>query len=143
MVRIILGKTRLYTKFVIKFIGDNKLFEIKPSSKNVNDLKIVFIRANNQVFTIGSDFSCGGLGIQMNDGNETFMIGDNCLFAWNIKIRTSDGHSVVDLDTEMTINLPKDVHIADSVWVGEDVSFLKGARISSDSVVGSRAVVTK
>lgn len=81
--------------------------------------------------------------IQMNDENETLTIGDNCLFSWGIKARTSDGHSIVDLSTNRAVNLPKDISIADRVWVGEDVSFLKGSMISSDSVVGSRSVVTK
>ncbi|MFT5760534.1 MAG: acetyltransferase-like isoleucine patch superfamily enzyme, partial [Alteromonadaceae bacterium] len=48
-----------------------------------------------------------------------------------------------DMATNKAINLPKNVHIGDRVWVSEDVSFLKGAQIASDCVVGSRAVVTK
>ena len=79
----------------------------------------------------------------MNDGNEECAIGNDSLFSWGIKIRTSDGHSVVDLDSGMAINMPKNVKIGDRVWVSEDVSFLKGAEIPSDCVVGSRAVVTK
>lgn len=79
----------------------------------------------------------------MNDGDENCFIGDNCLLSWGIKIRTSDGHSVVDLDTNKAINLPQDVNVGDRVWVGEGVSFLKGSLISADSVVGSHAIVTR
>lgn len=140
---IYLGKALLYKSLVLNFKGNNKRFEVKASNKNINNLKFTSIRGNNQTFTIGENFSCGGLEVQMNDGDETFTIGDNGLFSWGIKVRTSDGHSVVDLETDAAINLPKNVHIADRVWVGEDVSFLKGAKISADSVVGSRAVVTK
>jgi len=39
--------------------------------------------------------------------------------------------------------LTTDVIIDDRVWNGEHVSFLKGSKISADSVVGSHAVVTK
>jgi acetyltransferase-like isoleucine patch superfamily enzyme len=138
-----LGKTLSYTNFVVNIKGNNKLLEIQPSTKNINGLKFVSIRSDNQQFKIGNNFSCGGMEVQMNDGNEKCTIGADGLFSWGIKIRTSDGHSVVDLASNKAINLPKDVHIADRVWVGEDVSFLKGAEISSDSVVGSRAVVTK
>jgi acetyltransferase-like isoleucine patch superfamily enzyme len=141
--KIILGKTLSYTNLIINFRGNNKVFKIEPSKKNINGLKFVSIRGENQRFIIGSNFSCGGLEVQMNDGNESFSIGDDCLFSWGIKVRTSDGHSVVDLNSNKAINLPKDVSIGDRVWVSEDVSFLKGSKILQDCVVGSRAVVTK
>jgi len=140
---IILGSALSYTDFIINIKGDNKKIVIASSSKNINGLKIVSIRGEGQTISIGKNFSCGGMEIQMNDEDESLSIGDNCLFSWGIKARTSDGHSIVDLVTNRAINLPKDIVIADRVWVGEDVSFLKGSKISSDSVVGSRAVVTK
>jgi len=138
-----LSKTLSYTNFIINIRGNNKKITIKASNKNINGLKLVSIRGDNQVFSFGENFSCGGLEVQMNDGDEMFTVGDNCLFSWGIKARTSDGHSIVDLNTKRAINPPKDIHIADLVWVGEDVSFLKGSKISANSVVGSRAVVTK
>lgn len=138
-----LGKTLSYTNLVVNIKGNNKLLEIQPSTKNINGLKFVSIRGDNQQFKIGNNLSCGGLEVQMNDGDEKCTIGDNGLFSWGIKIRTSDGHSVVDLATDKAINLPQDVIIGDRVWIGEDVSFLKGSKISPDSVVGSHAIVTK
>lgn len=138
-----LSKTLSYTNFIINIKGNNKQVIIKQSNKNINGVKLTSIRGDNQVFSFGENFSCGGLEVQMNDGDESFTVGDNCLFSWGIKARTSDGHSIIDLDTRKAINIPKDIHIGDRVWVGEDVSFLKGARINTDSVVGSRAVVTK
>lgn len=141
--KITIGKSLLYQDFIVNFKGDNKTIDILPSSKGINGLKIVSIRGNNQVITIGENFSCGGLEIQMNDGSEKCIIGSNCLFSWGIKLRTSDGHSVIDLDSGEPINWPKDVSIGDRVWVGEDVKFLKGSIIANDSIVGSNAIVTK
>jgi acetyltransferase-like isoleucine patch superfamily enzyme len=140
---ITLGKALLYKSLVVNLKGNNKQFAVKPSNKNINNVKFTSIRGNNQIFTIGDNFSCGGIEVQMNDGDEKFTIGDGGLFSWGIKVRTSDGHSVVDMATNKAINLPKNVHIGDRVWVSEDVSFLKGAQIAADCVVGSRAVVTK
>ncbi|WP_153914056.1 acyltransferase [Shewanella sp. TC10] len=138
-----LGKALLYKGLVLNLKGNNKRFEVKESNKNICNVKFTSIRGNNQVFTIGKNLSCGGIEVQMNDGDETFTIGDGGLFSWGIKVRTSDGHSVVDMATNRAINLPKDVHIGDRVWIGEDVRFLKGAEIPSDCVIGSGAVVTK
>lgn len=139
---ITLGKAREYFALTINLKGHSKNVKIAESNKNIRSLKIGSIRGARQNLTIGKNFSCGGIEIQMNDGDENCYIGDNCLFSWGIKIRTSDGHSVVDLQSGLATNLPKDVFIGNSVWVGEDVYFNKGAMVSSDSVVASRAVVT-
>ena len=138
-----LSKSLSYTNLVINLKGNNKKIEVLESSKNIKNLKIVSIRGNGQTIFIGQNFSCGGIEIQMNDGGETLKIGNGCLFSWGIKARTSDGHSVVDLNSGKAINLPKDVVIGNKVWVSEYVSFLKGSVISDESVVGSNAVVTK
>ncbi|WP_282167894.1 acyltransferase [Shewanella japonica] len=138
-----LGKALLYKGLVLNLKGNNKRICIGESNKNIKGVKIVSIRGDNQVVTIGRNFSCGGLEIQMNDGDECCTIGDNGLFSWGIKIRTSDGHSVVDLDSNIAINLPKDVKIGNRVWVGEDVRFLKGASVPDDCVIGSNAILTK
>lgn len=140
---ILLSKTLRYSNLIINLKGDNKKIEIGKSKKFINGLKIVSIRGDFQRVSIGENFSCGGIEIQMNDGNENLTIGNDCLFSWGIKARTSDGHSVVDLETEKAINVPKDITIADRVWVGEDVAFLKGSSVSVDSVVGSFSLITK
>lgn len=139
---IIIGKCNI-TKLMINLKGNNKIIKIEASKKNINNLKITSIRGNEQTVTIQNDFGCGGCEIQMNDGKENLTIGDDCLFSWGIKIRTSDGHSVVDLNTNKAINLPKDVRIGNHVWVGEDVKFLKGSTIPNNCIVGSGAIVTK
>lgn len=141
--KVILGSALIYKNLKLKLKGNNKTIQIKPSDKKIENFKWVTIRGNNQTLCIGRNLCVGGLEIQMNDGNEHCSIGDDCLLSWNIKIRTSDGHSVVDLATDKAINLPKSVIISDRVWVGEGVSFLKGSKVSADSVVGSHAIVTK
>ncbi len=141
--QVILGACSMYHKLSINIKGNNKEINIANTEKNIRGLKVVSIRGDNQSLKIGEDFSCGGFEIQMNDGNENCNIGDNCLFSWDIKARTSDGHSVIDLVNNLAVNLPKDINIGNRVWVGENVHFLKGACISNDSIVASCSVVTK
>ena len=140
---VTIGRALSYQNLFINLKGNNKNITIGESSKNINNLKIVSIRGEKQHIFIGTNFSCGGCEIQMNDGYESLSIGNDCLFSWGIKIRTSDGHSVVDIATNKAINLPKDVVIENHVWVGEDVKFLKGSLISNNCVVGSGSIVTK
>lgn len=78
----------------------------------------------------------------MNDGNELFSLGRNCLLSWGIKARTSDGHSIIDLNTNRATNYPKPIHISDKVWIGEDVKILKGSTMPSGCIVGSGSIVT-
>lgn len=141
--QILISKANSINKLFVNLKGNNKLLSIEETSKNINNLKFTSIRGSNQKLVIGKNFSCGGLEVQMNDGQETCIIGNDCLFSWGIKMRTSDGHSIIDLDTGKPLNLPKDIIIGEHVWVGEDAKFLKGAEISKNCVVGSYSVVTK
>lgn len=141
--KIYLGKTKIYNQLFINFKGDKKEFSISKSEKNINNLKFTSIRGTGQKLIIGKNFSCGGIEIQMNDGNEKCEIGDGCLFSWGIKMRTSDGHSVISLNTKLPINYPRNISIGNHVWIGEDVKILKGGVIPSNCVVGGFSVVTK
>lgn len=57
-------------------------------------------------------------------------------------VRVGDSHSIMDLDGKR-INPSEDVVIGDRVWVGNQTTILKGARIPADTVVATGAVVTK
>ncbi|TRX57404.1 hypothetical protein [Thalassomonas sp. M1454] len=138
-----IGKAKKYRALNIRVRGNDKVIIIGDSAHFINNLNIVSTGGDFVEFIVGKNFSCGGLSVQMQDGNEKCLIGDDCMFSWGIKLRTSDGHSVIDLETNQAINLPKDVVISDRVWVGEDVSFLKGAGAGRDCIVASNSVVTK
>lgn len=92
---------------------------------------------------IDENFGCGGVDIRMNDGYEKIFIGKDCLFSWGIKMRSSDGHSVIDLNSDNAVNLPADIYIGNHVWVGEDVKILKSVFIPNNCVLGGFSVVTK
>lgn len=141
--RVIIGKSLEFTNLTINLHGNSKFVNISPSNKFIRNLKVVSIRGDNQKFTIGNNFSCGGFEVQMNDGGEVCSIGDDCLFSWDIKARTSDGHSVIDLNTNLATNLPKNIYIGNRNWFGENIYVMKGAEISDDCVVASCSVVTK
>ena len=127
----------------IKIRGDNNKIVISNSSKKIENLSITSIRGGNIDIYIDEEFGCEGCDINMNDGYEKLHIGKDCLFASGVKIRTSDGHAVIDLETDEVVNLPQDVVIGEHVWIGEDARILKGVNIPSHSIVGAYSVVTK
>lgn len=71
------------------------------------------------------------------------IIGDNCLISYDVVIRT-DMHNH---DTSKPIieqgNTSKDIIIGDNVWIGHGVYIMPGVTIGSNSIIGTRAVVTK
>lgn len=73
---------------------------------------------------------------------KTIRIGKDCQFSSGIKLRTGDGHPIFTSDN-VVINRGKDIIVGDHVWVGQDVTLLKGAIIPDGSVVGIGSMVTK
>lgn len=69
-------------------------------------------------------------------------IAERCLFSGGVHVRTGDSHAVTDLDG-VRINYSADICIADHVWIGRNVTILKGVSIAESCVVGASAVVTK
>ena len=68
-------------------------------------------------------------------------IGENCLFSSDIHFRTGDSHSVLNLEGRR-INPSEDIVIGNHVWVGRNVTCLKGARVPGHSIIGASALVT-
>jgi len=70
------------------------------------------------------------------------VIGEDCLFASNVVVRTGDSHSILDADRGNRINPAQDTLIGNHVWLGAQTTLLKGASVADHSVVGTGAIVT-
>lgn len=70
-------------------------------------------------------------------------IGDDCLIASDVIIRTNDGHPIYDLTNGKHVNKGKNIIIGRHVWLGEQVAILKGVTINDGSIIAMRSVVTK
>jgi acetyltransferase-like isoleucine patch superfamily enzyme len=103
----------------------------------------MFLKGNgsNNVW-IGSGSTFGQVNIICSEGT-SIRIGDDCMFAWGIEVRTTDSHGIYDLDTNERINIASDVEVGSHVWVAAKASILKGSVIPSGCVVGMNSVVTK
>ncbi len=122
---------------------NNTFVEIQGSKSKINNL-LIFSNSKYSRLYIGKNLYFGGGKIIL--GREPFAdltIGNNCLFSTNIYIRTSDSHTVYDLNTKKPINKPKDVVIGNSVWLCYNTTILKGVKIADGSIVATGAVVSK
>jgi acetyltransferase-like isoleucine patch superfamily enzyme len=68
-------------------------------------------------------------------------IGRDCLMGDELQCMTSDMHSILDVGSGKRINPPGNIMISDKVWLGFDVTILKGTVIGSGSIVGARSTV--
>jgi acetyltransferase-like isoleucine patch superfamily enzyme len=64
-------------------------------------------------------------------------IGSDCAISWNVQIMDSDLHQIEDQPRSAAI------HISDRVWIGTNVTILKGVKIGSDSIIGANSLVNK
>lgn len=99
---------------------------------------------DNCKMNIGKDFSCVSLNIYLTDEKGlSLFIGDHCMCAENVIIIPSDGHIVYDINTSELLNKGEDVVIGNHVWIGLNCIFLKGAKVSNDTIVGANSLVNK
>lgn len=77
------------------------------------------------------------------DGGKRVVVGDDCLFSEGITIRTSDHHSIIDLESFEQTNHPMDVMLERHVWVSPNVQILRGVTIGRGAIIGAGSIVTK
>lgn len=99
------------------------------------------------LFKIGNGFS-----IQRNyrivlNPNTTLLIGNDCMFSWDVNMRSNDGHSIFDIASNKNINSSNNISrdrkivIGDHVWVGERAEILYNTQIGDGSVIGAMSLV--
>ena len=78
----------------------------------------------------------------IQENNSKIHIGDDCMLSHNIVVRTSDSHSILDLNGNR-INPAKSVFIGNHVWIAEAAIILKGVHIGNNSIIGYGSICTK
>lgn len=73
--------------------------------------------------------------------NKSIQIGNNCMFANNLVIVDHD-HKVID-DIPSVELVSNEIIIGNNVWVGANVTILKGVKIGNNTIIAAGAVVNK
>ena len=95
---------------------------------------------DNCTVHIGKRCSMGGLYMQLHEDGSEITIGDDCMFAFNIRFWTSDMHSIINENGEVT-NICKHIKIGKHVWLGANVTICKNTEIADNCIVGTQSVV--
>lgn len=90
---------------------------------------------------IGAGLTVTGLCYIEAAENTNISIGEDCMFASLVQIRTDDAHPIFDISTKERVNKSRSIQIGKRVWLGYDSILLSGTAIGDGSVVGIRSVV--
>ena len=125
-------------------------FEVRGNNNYINIGKNVSLKNstiavgdNGSFISIGDGTSIGKSATIVALESAKIRIGSDCLFSSNISIRNSDSHSIIDLRDNYRRNAARDITIGNHVWLGENVTVLKGVEICDDVVIGNRSMLTK
>lgn len=120
--------------------GDNHHVHI--SSNCLIKRTVIWIEDNNCILEIGNSTTIESAHLAITE-NTRLQIGNDCMLANAVEIRTGDSHAIFDKSTNARINPAKDIYIGNHVWIGNNVTVLKGVTIEDGAIIGNNALVTK
>lgn len=77
------------------------------------------------------------------ENGTSISIGEDCMLSSDIRIVTTDSHSIIDLSSGKRINPAKSIIIGNHVWIGTKVTINKGVSVGDNTVIASNSLVTK
>lgn len=142
----------------IQILGNNNTIYIE-SRCSFKDFRLIIRGDNNHIiikrgvwFSGGAisvaSFSTLEIGERSSFGNRLEMviesakviIGNDCMIAAGLRLKTTDIHGIYDLDGGKLINPPEDVIIGDYVWFGKDVIVLKGSDVGACNIITMESI---
>ena len=90
--------------------------------------------------TIKIGDNCRVNGAYIHAQKEIF-IGNNCVIASGVNIIDSNGHELISKNRTIGRDKPKSIEIGNNVWIGLNVTILKGTSIGNNCVIAAGSVV--
>lgn len=126
----------------INFVGTDSSVYIAPTKYKISNLSIHLCK-KNQLIKIGENFSVNSANFACTDNDISVLIGDDCMFSWDINLQAGDSHPVYDKKTGERINTAKFIEIGNHVWLCRNTTVLKNVKIHDNSIVAANSTVTK
>lgn len=137
---LILGEKSRFMINRLEIIGSNNTIIIGDSaSYKKGHVRVV---DDGQTVSIGKGSTFERCNMICAEGCN-ITIGDNCMVSWDVVIRTTDSHSILDYATKKRVNYGASVSIGDHVWIGAGVIVGKGASVANDCIIGTRSFVNR
>ncbi len=139
---IVIGPGSRFNNVRFHIRGNGHRIEFGPNCR-ISRGGVIWFEDSGGVLQVAQNTSMVDVQIAVTEPGSRVLIGEDCMFANDIDIRTGDSHSIVDAASGERLNYAADVVIEDHVWIAPHVVILKGVHIGRDSVVATGAVVTK
>lgn len=123
-------------KFTI--IGDFNTIRIGEHC-TINDSEF-WVEDDANIIELKNKIRFNGCHLAATEG-KYIKVGNDCLFSRGIDIRTGDSHSIIHSITKERLNPAKSIVVGDHVWVGKNVTILKGVNVASNSIIGTGSLV--
>jgi acetyltransferase-like isoleucine patch superfamily enzyme len=104
---------------------------------------LIWFEDTDNLIQIGRNTTIEGAHIAVTEANHSIIIGEDCMFSHGIGIRNGDSHSIISNETNERINPAENIELKNHVWIGADVTILKGVTIEENSIIGTKSLVTK
>ena len=137
----IANKTRLRNT-LIEIYGSNNTIHIGANIVVYENTHFLVEGDNCEIY-IGDNVIIGGGHFFAGESNTKIYVGENSMLSRDVKIDTSDFHSIIDEATGLRINRADNVYIGRHVWIGNGVHVFRGAHVSDNSVIGLKSLVNK
>jgi len=76
------------------------------------------------------------------DEGTTIKIGEDCMISKDVHFRSSDSHSIVDMDGKR-LNQGENIEVGNHCWFGLKSIILKGTEIADNSIIAAGTVCVK
>ena len=103
----------------------------------------IWFEDNNCSLLIGKNSTFEDVHLALTEPYSQISIGQDCMFAYDIDVRTGDSHSIFSVESNERINYAEDVVIGNHVWIAAHSILLKGTVIPDGAIVATGSVVTR
>ena len=138
---IIIHRDAVLNNVSFNLYGDFHRIEIGPRCV-FNNRASIWAEDDHCVIRIGADSSFEGVHLSATEPNSRLEIGEDCMFSYDIDVRTGDSHSIYGADG-VRRNYAQNIAFGNHVWVASHCIFTKGAQVGSHSIVGTGSLVNK
>lgn len=109
--------------------------------------KQIWFLEKTAVLNIGDNFSAESNGFWVIKDETSVLIGEDCMFSYEVNLRSNDGHSIFDVQTGTNVNSTKEICrnrkivIGNHVWLGQRTIILYNTEIGDGSIIGAGGLV--